>query len=153
MVGPGTTANVDITISAYSTDDETQQLAKVLLNRGADAVLKALEKTKSKGRISLTGRVGLYDLKLIRSRKSETGRQIIAVTDRPIGFLEAYYSGRSKDYNFGILELNLKADEKEREEGEGALIFAAKVKVLEGNRVEVENYGVDPVQLKGVRKL
>ena len=33
------------------------------------------------------------------------------------------------------------------------LIFAAKVKVLEGNKVEVENYGVQPVQLKGVRKL
>jgi hypothetical protein len=153
MVGPGTTANVDITISAYSSDDETQQLAKTLLASGPDAVHKALEKAKAKGRISLTGTVGFYDLKLIRSTKTGNGRRIIAVTDRPIRFLEAYYSGRSKDYNFGILELDLKTDEKEREEGEGALIFAAKVKVLEGNKVEVENYGIEPVQLKGVRKL
>ena len=31
-------------------------------------------------------------------------------------------------------------------------IYAAKVTVLEGNKVEVENYGIDPVKLKGVRK-
>jgi hypothetical protein len=73
MVGPGTTANVDITISAYSSDDETQRLAKTLLASGPDAVHEALEKAKAKGRISLTGTVGFYDLKLIRSTKTGPG--------------------------------------------------------------------------------
>ena len=153
MVGPGTTANVDISIESYSTDAETQQLAQMLLSSGPDSVHKALEKTKAKGNISLSGRVGFYDLKLIRSHKTPTGRRIIGVTDRPISFLEAYNRGRSMDYTFGIIQLDLKMDEKEKEEGEGSLIYAGKVKVLDGNKVEIENYGVEPVQLKGVRKL
>jgi hypothetical protein len=32
------------------------------------------------------------------------------------------------------------------------LIYAAKVTVLEDNKVEVENLGIDPVKLLGVRK-
>jgi hypothetical protein len=48
--------------------------------------------------------------------------------------------------------MDLKTNKKGKEEGEGALIYAAKVKVLEGHKVEVENYGIDPVKLMGVRK-
>ena len=47
--------------------------------------------------------------------------------------------------------IDLKTNKKGKE-GEGALIYAAKVTVLEGNRVEIENYGIDPVKLMGVRK-
>ena len=48
--------------------------------------------------------------------------------------------------------MDLKTNKKGKEEGEGELIFAAKVTVLDGNKVEVENYGIDPVKLMGVRK-
>jgi hypothetical protein len=43
-------------------------------------------------------------------------------------------------------------DNKGKEQGIGELIYAAKVTVLEGNKVEVENYGIDPVKMIGVRK-
>ena len=127
--------------------------AGAFLEGGPDALLKALEKADSIGKITLTGRVGFYDLKLIRSRRTQTGRTIIAVGDRPIGFLEAYVSNRSRDYEFGILQLNLKRDKKGKEKGEGALIYAAKVKVIEGKKIEIENYGIEPIRLMGVRKL
>ncbi len=154
MVGAGATASVDININAYSTDAETEQLAQTLLQDGPEATHKALEKMKGVGRVSLTGRVGFFDLKLIRSRPlAEGGRRIVGVSDRPIGFLEAYVGGRSTDYDYGIIVLELKPNEKGREEGEGVLIYAAKIKIKEGNQVEVENYGISPVQLKGVRKL
>jgi len=77
---------------------------------------------------------------------------IVGVCDRPIGFLEAYYSGRSLDNKFGIVIIDLKTNKKGKEEGEGVLIYAAKVTVLEGNKVEVENLGIDPVKLMAVRK-
>jgi hypothetical protein len=153
MVGAGATTNLNIYIQSYTPDADTQQYASLLLDGGPDKLLKALEKAKSIGKVSLVGRVGFFDLKLIRSRPTETGRRIVGVCDRPIRFLEAYSSGRSMDYTFGILILDLKTNSDGKEEGVGQLIYAAKVKVLDGNKVEVENYGVEPAKLLGVRKL
>jgi hypothetical protein len=153
MVGAGATANIDLYIKRYTPDHEAKVLGGLLLESGPDELLKALEKADSIGKVTLTGRVGFYDLKLIRSRRTETGRRIIAVGDRPIGFLEAYVSNRSRDYEFGILQLDLKRDSKGREKGQGTLIYAAKVKVLNGKRLEIENYGIEPIRLMGVRQL
>jgi len=153
MVRPGATANVDVYVKSYTTNQEANVLGALLLDKGPDALLDVLQKADSIGKITLTGRVGFYDLKLIRSRPTETGRQIIAVGDRPMGFLEMYYSGRSRDYEFGILTLNLTRDKKGKEKGEGALLYAAKVKVLDGKKIEMETYGIEPVRLMAVRKL
>lgn len=153
MVGPGARVNVDLFINSYTSDEEAQVLARTLIDGGPDGLLKALENADSKGRITLSGRVGFYDLKLIRSRPTETGRVIYAVGDRPVGFLEAYYSGRSRDYEFGILQVELKKNKKGREEGAGALIYAAKIKLLDGKTLDIENYGIEPIRLMGVRKL
>ena len=153
MVGAGAKVNVDLYVNSYTTDEEAKTMAGVLLEAGPDALLKTLEKAKSKGKITLTGRVGFYDLKLIRSHRTATGRRIYAIGDRPIGFLEMYVSNRSRDYPFGILQLDLKTNSKGREEGEGALIYSARIKVLEGNSIDVESYGIQPIRLMGVRKL
>ena len=159
MVAPGANTTISIYIKRYSTDAEAQELAQALLSGGQDAVVKAMEKMKAIGKVSLTGRVGFFDLKFIRSRPlDEGGRRIVAACDRPIQFLEAYNSGRSTDYKIGILELELKekaedGGKKIKEEGEGMLIYAAKVKVIEGKKVEIENYGIEPAKLMGVRKL
>jgi hypothetical protein len=153
MVGAGARVNVDLHVNSYTNDADAKELAATLLQGGDDALLKALEKRKSIGKITLTGRVGFYDLKLIRSHRIEGGRRIYAVGDRPMGFLEMYVSNRSRDYPFGILQLDLKPNSKGREEGTGALVYAAKIKVLEGNSISIESYGIEPVRLMGVRKL
>jgi hypothetical protein len=151
MVGAGATANVDLYVKSYTSDAEAKVLAGVLLDGGPDALLKALEKADSIGKVTLSGRVGFYDLKLIRSHPTETGRRIIAVGDRPMGFLEMYVSNRSRDYEFGILQLDLKRDGS-KEKGEGSLIYAAKVKVIEGSKIDIETYGIAPIRLMGVRQ-
>jgi hypothetical protein len=153
MVGAGAKVNVDLSVNSYTSDEEAKRLAQVLVEAGPDGLLKVLEKTKSKGKITLTGRVGFYDLKLIRSHRTPTGRRIYAVGDRPVGFLEVYAGNRSLDYPFGILQLDLKTKEDGKEEGEGALIYSAKIKLLEGNSIDVESYGIAPIRLLGVRKL
>ena len=153
MVGAGTRVNVDLRIKSYTTDEEARALAGLLVDGGPDALLKALRQVDSKGNITITGRVGFYDFKLIRSHRTETGRRIYAVGDRPVGFLEAYHSGRSRDYEFGILQLDLKRKSNGDESGEGALIYAAKIKLLDGKRLDVETYGIEPIRLLSVRKL
>jgi hypothetical protein len=153
MRGAGATANVTINIESYSSDEDARQLRGALVDGGPDRLLKVLENMKSIGHIERVGAVSFYDFKYIRSTPTDTGRRIIAVTDRPIGFLEIYFATRSEDYKFGILQLDLRDDKKGREKGVGALIFAAKIKLLKGTQIEIENFGIDPIQLEGVRQL
>jgi hypothetical protein len=147
------TLNVKIYINNYSTADDLKGLNSLLLSGGEEAMLKALRKMKARGRIQQDGTISFYDLKLIVSTQTPKGRHIYAITDRPIGFLEAYVSSRSKDYRFGILELDLQANEKGKEKGEGTLIYAAKIKVMDEQKVDVENFTFAPIRLLGVREL
>ena len=149
----GSTTNVKIYINGYSTAQDAERLNSTLLKSGPNALLKALRKMKSLGRIERDGSVGFYDFKLILSKPTPTGRHIYAVADRPIGFLEAYFGTRSREYPFGILELDLKTGDSEVEKGEGTLIYAAKVRVIAGEKVEIENLSFAPIKLLGVRQL
>ena len=151
-VGAGATASVDIHIERYTSDAESQRYAQILIENGPDKLHDALEKADSIGKVRLTRKVGFFDLKLIRSRQTPTGRRIIGVCDRPIQFLEAYAGGRSLDYAFGIVILDLEKDKKGKEKGVGQLLYAAKVK-LDGRTVDLETYGMEPARLQGVRKL
>ena len=126
-------------------------MANVLVEGGQDELVKALEKAKTIGHVSLSSRIGAFDLKLIRSRKTPTGRQIIGVSDRPIGFLEAYAGSRSQDYQVGILVIDLKRNKKGKEVGEGMLIYASKVKI-ENGKLDIEYVGMEPIRLANVRR-
>ena len=153
MVGAGARANVDLYVNSYTSDAEAKRLAGLLVESGPKALLKALEDAKSIGKITLSGRVGFYDLKLIRSHRTPEGRRIYALGDRPVGFLEVSSGRRSQDYPFGVLQIDLKTKGNGKEEGEGALIYSAKIKVLDGNNIDVESYGIAPIRLMAVRKL
>jgi hypothetical protein len=153
MVGAGARVNVDLYLDSYTSDADAKMMAAALLEGGSEGLLKQLEDAKSIGKVRLVGRAGFYDFKLIRSHQVEGGRRIYAVGDRPMGFLEVYAGGRSTDYPFGIMQLDLKRNAKGKEEGKGALIYAARIKVLENNRIEVESYGPGAIELMAVRKL
>ena len=146
-----TMMNVDIRVKAYTDNEKTQQFASALVEGGQQALTKALEKSDDIGSIQLTGRVGFYDFKLIRSRATATGRRIVAVCDRPLQFGELYAGTRSSDYTIGIMVLDLKKDKKGREVGTGTLYYAAKVKI-KNNKIQIEHFQIDPVRLVNVRK-
>ena len=149
---PATTASwVDVRVSRYSSNSTTQRMANVLVEGGQEALVKELEKAKTIGRASLSRRVGAFDLKLIRSRKTPTGRQIIGISDRPIGFLEAYAGNRSTDYKVGMIVLNLKTNKKGQEIGDGMLLYAAKVKI-ENGKLDIEYVGLEPIRLTNMKK-
>lgn len=149
----GTTMNVRIYIKSYSTQQDADRLHGILSDGGPSALLKTLKKMKPIGRIEREGTVGFYDFKLILSKSTPTGRHIYAVADRPIGFLEAYAGSRSEDYPFGILELDLTTGGKGKEKGEGSLIYAAKIKLVNGEKVDIENLTFAPIRLLGVQQL
>ena len=148
---PARTAWVDIRVNRYTSDATTKRMAAVLVEGGQDALVKELEKAKPVGHASLSARVGFFDLKLVRSRKTPTGRRIIGVSDRPIGFLEAYGGSRTMDYKLGIVVLDLTRNKKGKEVGEGILLYASQVKI-ENGKLEIEYVGMDPIKLRNVRK-
>ena len=146
-----TMVNVDIRVKAYTDNEKTQQFASALVEGGQPALTKALEKSDEIGSIQLTGRVGFYDFKLIRSRQTPTGRRIVAVCDRPLQFGELYGGTRSSDYTIGIMILDLNKDKKGREVGTGTLYYAAKVKI-KNKTIKIEHFQIHPVRLVNVRK-
>ena len=150
MIGPGSTVNVNIVLDSYSTDQEARVMVSQFASGGYKALRKSLGKATVKGRITL-GRDGSFELKLVRSKTTAGIRRIFAVGERPIRFFDAYYSGRTHDYQFGVLQLELKADGG-AEDGSGVLIHGGRVKVLEADAITLEESAVQPVRLAGVRK-
>ena len=151
------TAVIDIRVDRWSGDEERQRLINTFLNNGQDALLHALQKVPSKGRIRIPGwqgpdphnyRLG-WDLRYAWEFAGEDGgRRIVIATDRYIGFLEARESPRSIDYPFTFIEIRLNADG----EGEGKLAAATKLTFnKKKNVVELENYSSEPIRLQSVR--
>lgn len=151
MVGPGATANITIFIESYSTDEEARSMAARFAKGAHQALRSALEKASLKGRIAFAGRNGYYELKLIRSKTNETGRQIFAVGGRAISFLDGYYPGTSHLDEFGILQLDLSTSNGV-EGGSGTLVRAARIKTLDADRIDLDDHGLEPVRLKDVQK-
>ena len=143
--------NVDIRVKEYTDDEKTRQFASALVEGGQQALTKSLEKANDIGSIQLTGHIGFYDFKLIRSRPTHTGRRIIAVCDRPLQFGELYGGTRSTDYTIGIMILDLTKDSKGKEKGSGVLYYAAKVKI-KNKTIHIEHFQIHPVKLVNVRK-
>ena len=146
-----TVVNVDIRVKSYTDNEKTQQFASALIEGGQPALTKALEKADDIGSIQLTGHVGFYDFKLIRSRPTPTGRRIVAVCDRPLQFGELYGGTRSTDYTIGIMILDLTKDKKGKEKGSGTLYYAAKVKI-KNKTIQIEHFQIHPIKLVNVRK-
>jgi len=151
MIGPGSTVNVNIVLDSYSTDQEARVMVSQFASGGYKALRKSLKKATVKGTITFNGRDGRFDLKLVRSKTTDGIRRIFAVGELPIHFFDAYYSGRTHDYQFGILRLEFKADGG-AEDGSGVLIHGGRIKVLEADAITLEESAVQPVRLAGVRK-
>jgi hypothetical protein len=129
--------SVNITIEAYSNEDDRQTLISAFQKSGQDGLVDALQDMKPKGRIRFaSGGVG-NDLKYIIELPSENGRRLRLVTDRNIAFGELYNGTRSRDYSVGAIELTLTPDGK----GSGTVLPACKLRVnKKTNQLEVETY-------------
>ena len=142
----GKSAVLNIYVNGYSSDQEVEQLAATLKDGGSDALLSAIQKMKEKGRVSTTGKVG-WAVSVVRQHPTEKGRKIVMFSDRPIGFYEATKAPRSKQYEFGMLVLNINDDGT----GDGLLYGACKVKFTKDDQLEMEYFSTAPARLIGVK--
>jgi hypothetical protein len=141
--------SIDIRINKYNTDEEIKKFADILVEGGPDRLRSALEK-EDVGQLSPTGRIGVP---IAIARKLTKGDKTIirVVTARNLSFVELRYSGRSVDYPFTLLQLEVDKDGK----GTGTAIGAAKIRFnKKKNTYEIESYqhGTDYNKLLNVMR-
>ena len=139
------TNTVDIVIERWSTPEEIESLRGILIEKGGDKLLPAVQKIKPRcGFVRTSNSLG-WDLQFARETKMEDGtRKIVVATDRPISMWEARNNPRSRDYEFSLAEIHLPAEGK----GQGKAITMAKLTFNQQTKtLEIEDYQREPVRL------
>jgi hypothetical protein len=142
------TNTLDIVIERWSSPEEAANLKAVLLEKGEDKLLSALQKTKPRcGYVRTSTSLG-WDVFFARETPlPDGGRKIVLASDRPVGMWEARNSGRSMDYRFSLAEIRIPKEGK----GQGKAIPYAQLSFnKETNTLEIENYQREPVRLNEI---
>jgi hypothetical protein len=145
----GAASRIEIVINRYSTDAERDRLMSVMLERGPEKLLDALQDMPRMGYFRANGSLG-WDIHFARKLPlPDGGERVVLATDRRIGFWEATNRPRSIDYPFTVIELRVNGDG----DGEGKMSVATKITGdKENGIITLENYGTQPVLLQSVRR-
>jgi hypothetical protein len=131
----GKIVHVQVIINQFSTPEDRQVLVDAFKRGQNQGLVKALEKMKGVGRISITGTVG-YELSYIALIPSPTGRKIRFVANRLIRFGEAYYNTQSTAFNLTAGEIELNDSDKSK--SAGVLYPAAQLIINKDGQLQFE---------------
>ena len=137
--------NFRLIIRNYTSSAEVERLNNAL-GSGQDSLLNAIS-GKSAGRIQIGNGVGVPANVIFAEPRENGETKITVIYQRYVGFSELRYGTRSADYKFGYAELFIRRNG----EGQGTLINAAKIRLRDGNTWEVEDFGIYPARLMGLR--
>ena len=141
----GRTISFDFRVAQYTTDEELQNFAQLVQDKGTDALRRALEK-EDKGRISAVGSTG-NQIAVARKRQQGSETIITIVTARTMPFVELYNNGRTTDYPFGYLQVNLDSTGK----GSGQVMAAARIRFnKKRGQYEIESFGNQYIKVTNV---
>lgn len=144
----GKTVGFDVRITKWTTDEEIQKYAQLLKEKGQDALRRELEK-QDVGRVNPTGSVGNQ---IAVARRHVQGEKTIVtiLTARIMSFGELYKGGRSTDYPFSLITVEL----NEKGEGTGKVIAMLKVRFdKKKDHYELESFGHDYIKVANARPL
>jgi hypothetical protein len=133
-------------INSYTPANQIRELNEALGRDGQDGLLNALSKMNA-GRIQIGTGIGVPANAIIVDPWGEGGRKLTVFYERNLSFYELRYGTRSEMYRVGYAELFLNRDGR----GEGTMIPAARVRLKDGNVWEVEDFGVFPARILGLR--
>jgi hypothetical protein len=142
----GKTIQFDFRITQYTTDQEVQNFAQLVKDKGTDGLRRALEK-EDKGRINAVGSTG-NQIAVARKRQEGADTIITIVTARTMPFLELYNGGRTTDYPFGYLQVKLDANGQ----GAGQIMAAARIRFdKKKGQYEIESFGNQYLKATNIR--
>jgi hypothetical protein len=144
----GMSGVTEIAIERWTTTAERTKLLGLVETAkygegGQRKLLDALQKVKPRvGFIRTPNSIG-WDLRYaVETTLPDGTRQIVIGTDKPVSFGAAASDSRAMDYPFTLIEMRMKPNEK----GEGKMLAATSITTKNG-RMELENYGQEPVRL------
>ena len=142
----GKTIQFDFRITQYTTEEEVQNFAQLVKDKGTDALRRALEK-EDKGHINAVVSTG-NQIAVARKRQQGSDTIITIVPARNMPFVELYKNGRTTDYPFGFLQVKLNA----KGEGSGQIMAAAKIRFdKKAGQYQIESYGNQDIKATNVR--
>jgi hypothetical protein len=142
----GRSGPFSLIVNRYTAPNQLRELNEALSRGGQDELLKTLSKMDA-GRIQIGTGVGVPANAVIPDQWQDGGTKLTVMYERNIRFFELRYGARSQDYPIGYAEIFLDRNGR----GEGTLIPAAKVRLKGENTWEVEDFGVLPARLMGLR--
>ena len=144
----GRVVSVNLIIEEISSDAERTGLLEAFQQKGNEGLVNALNKMKSKGRMSVTGTLG-YDVAYIKLFPQPDGTTVLRmVTDRPLRFGEVWADSRSSDYEVSGVEMVINKDKKNHT---GVLYPACRLKMNKEKQLELELYQ-NPWKLTNIMK-
>ena len=145
--GPSASGTVIIGVDRWSTREERAKLLTVLVQKGPDQLLSALQDSPKVGYFRLSNSLALDLRYAFESPLADGGRRVMLVTDRPIGFQQVGTPRKSNDYPFTLIEIHFNKDNV----GIGKMSFYTKIVVSKDKQtLELENYGTEPIRLTNV---
>jgi hypothetical protein len=143
----GVTRPFTLTLNGHTADSAAERAVATLAEGGQDRLL-SLIRDNNLGRFSIGGQVGREVNFVVEEKMSNGDRKIIILFERWMDLYEVRYGSRSTDYPFSYVELIV----DRQGHGQGTFIPAARVRFNKKNEVEVENFGIYPARLSGVRR-
>jgi len=144
----GRVVSVNLIINELTTPEERNGLLQAFQQKGNQGLVNALDKMKSKGRMSITGTLG-YDVNYVKLFQLPDGSSVLRmVTDRPLRMGEVWADTRSSDYELAGVEITISKDKKKIT---GTLYPAARLKLNKENTIELELYQ-NPWKLVNIKK-
>ena len=142
-VPSGVTAPIQVHIQRYSPDFDRTAVETALKSGGYPAFLPALRKAPEVGAVELVGQT--FTIRWARSVKTEKGRTIVVVTDKPVFFVGGGRPDAKPRAGYEVAVLELVVDDNGR--GTGTMAAAARVKPGGPTGVQIDDYADEPVTL------
>ena len=152
----GNAGIMQIRITGWSPAATRQRLIDTFLAKKQDGLLSALQKEKSKGRLSLPNwqgpdpqnyRLG-WDIRYAaHDALPDGGERIVIATDRQMSMWEVRERPRSYDYPFTLIEIRMPKEGK----GEGRAFGATQINFdKKNNQIVLEQYSAGEIRLNEI---
>jgi len=152
----GNAGIMQIRITGWSPAATRQRLIDTFLAKKQDGLLSALQKEKSKGRLSLPNwqgpdpqnyRLG-WDIRYAaHDALPDGGERIVIATDRQMSMWEVRERPRSYDYPFTLIEIRMPKEGK----GEGRAFGATQINFdKKKNQIVLEQYSAGEIRLNEI---
>ena len=141
-------ATIQVRITRYTPDFDRKMLEDALEHGGYASFVNALRKVPEVGTVAAGD--GQFSIRLARERKTDKGRTIVVVTNKPVFFVGGARPDAKQRAGYETALIQLEVDEA----GVGTGMMAAAARVKPGGEagVRIDNYAEEPLALKVTRQ-